>query len=525
MIQITKFLSKSLILIIFCVLYIIHSNLSLFAFGIDLNNIKIHKLQDKVQIVLELSNIPKDYELDKTRPDEVRITLKETYLSTDLIKNLDIILNDDIKWKQYSDRLDVTFKHTNNSSLAQAFKVKNSKELVIEIPSKAISTNAIVDKSTNIKPLPPKKSSTNVSRSISTFRDKLPQYVVTSRSNANNQINYKQIFPGVTHIVINRITSAGPLFINVLDIAPKNPSLDVLPAMANERIHGKKTIKTIVNQNKGLAGINAGFFKPPTGVPLGTMIIDDELISGPIFDRVTLGITKNEEYKIERIHLTGQLVTENGDLITLDNVNQPRLSSSQYLLYSYKWGWNTPPTTTITKHVLLVNGRVKDISADPMAIPKNGYVIAGPDNGAYSRLRIGDKVKLIVTTDPDWSDVKHAIGGGPFLVKDSQVYVDTEAQQFSLGNARAPRTAVGVTKDDHLLLVTVDGRQKDLSIGATFYELAALMIELGAVNAMNLDGGSSTQMCIRDQVVNSPTVSGGNNVSNGLIIIPKTNSN
>lgn len=515
--------SKLLILTVFFVLYLVHSNISLFAFGIDLNNINIHKLQDKTQIVLDLSKIPKDYSLDTSNPDEVKITLKETYLSTDLIKNLDIILNDNIKWKQYSDKLDITFKHTNDSSAARTFKMKNKKELVIEVPSTVVATNTIPDNPTNIKPLPPKKSSANVSRSISSFRDRLPQYVVTSRSNPNNQINYKQIFPGVTHIVIKRITSSGPLFINVLDIAPKNPSLEVLPALANERIHGKKTVRTILNENNGLAGINAGFFKPPTGVPLGTMIIDDELISGPIFDRVTLGITRDEEYKIERIHLTGQLANENGDLITLDNVNQPRLSCNQYLLYSYKWGWKTPPTETITKHVLLVKGKIRAISSDPMAIPKNGYVIAGPDKGAFSNLRVGDKVKLIVTTDPDWSDVKHAIGGGPFLVKNNQIYVDIDAQKFSLKNVRAPRTAVGVTKDDHLLLVTVDGRQKDLSIGVTFYELAALMIELGAVNAMNLDGGSSTQMCIKDQVVNSPTVSGGNNVSNGLIVIPKTN--
>lgn len=479
-------------------------------------------MSDKTLVVLDLSKIPKKYELNTSTPDEIKISLMETYLSTDLIKNLDIILNDNIKWKQYSDKLEVSFKHNGISRIAKIYPADNKKDLIILIPRYEDELGKIESSSTPIKPMEPSKTlASSTPKFNKPFVNKLPDYVINNKSTPNNQISYKQIHPGVTHIRINKTSCNGPLFINVLDIAPNNPALEVLPALANERIFGKKTVRTIIKENRGIAGINAGFFKPPTGVPLGTVIIDEELISGPIFDRVTLGITGNNEYRVERIHLTGQLVTEDGRIITLDNVNQPRLSSNHYLLYSYRWGWKTPEVSPGNKQVLLVNGKIRAISASPMAIPRNGYVIVGPDKDLFSTLRVGDKANLVVTTDPDWSDVKHAIGGGPFLVKNRTVYVDKEAQQFSLENVRAPRTAVGVTKDDHLLLVTVDGRQKDVSIGVTFYELAALMIELGAVNAMNLDGGSSTQMCILDEVVNSPTISGGNNVSNGIIIVPK----
>ena len=515
-------LYKSILSIFTGVIFVIILNASVFAFGIDLNNIQIESLKDQTKVTFALSKLPKKYELDTSKPKEIKLSLVETYLSTDLIKNLDIILNDNIKWKQYSDKLDVTIKHDSISKLAKAYKSKDSKDLIILIPKIAPETEEIAENVTDIKPMPPKKRpSASPSRSISGFRNYLPQYVVNSRSNPNNIIKYNQIKPGVTYIKINRQTSHGPLFINVLDVAPNNPYIEVLPALANQRIFGKKTVRTIVSQNNGIAGINAGFFKPPTGVPLGTMIIDDELISGPIFDRVTLGITRDNEYRIERIHLTGQLVTESGEVLTLDNVNQPRLNSNQYLLYSYRWGWKTPEVSPGNKQILLVKGKVRSISAEQMAIPKNGYVIVGPDQGLFSNIQVGDSLKLIVSTEPDWSNVKHAIGGGPFLVKNGQVYVDREEQNFNLQNVRAPRTAVGVTKDDHLLLVTVDGRQKEVSVGVTFYELAALLIELGAVNAMNLDGGSSTQMCIGSDIVNSPTVSGGNNVSNGLIIVPK----
>jgi exopolysaccharide biosynthesis protein len=505
------------------------ANLNVFAFGIDLNNIKVNELNNKTQVILALSKLPDDYILDTSITDEIKITLKETYLSTMLIKNLDIILDDNIKWKQYSDKLIVTVKHKGISSQASAFKLNKEKYLVIDIPS---SITEVVTKepeiikespeeaANSVKAIPPKRRPVNVSRSLSDFRRELPAFLSNCRRNPNNRVYHREFYPGVSHVKVIRNTAVGPLLINVIDIAPNNPSLKVLPILANERMFGKKTIRTITRENSALAGINAGFFKPPTGVPLGTLIIDDELISGPIYDRVTLGITRDEKYKIERIHLTGQLITEDNRTLKIDNVNQPRLSCNQYLLYSYRWGWKTPESPAGTKQIALVNGVIKSISADPIPIPNNGYVIAGPDKGLFSTLHVGDKLKLIVTTEPDWSDVKHAIGGGPFLVKNGTVYVDIEDQKFSLQNVRAPRTAVGVTKDDHLLLVTVDGRQKDVSVGVTFYELAALMIELGAVNAMNLDGGSSTQMCIGQDIVNSPTVSGGNNVSNGILLIP-----
>lgn len=65
--------------------------------------------------------------------------------------------------------------------------------------------------------------------------------------------------------------------------------------------------------------------------------------------------------------------------------------------------------------------------------------------------------------------------------------------------ARHPRTAAGVSKDGWTLyLVTIDGRQKDWSVGMTLPELAALLIELGSHDAINLDGGGSTTMIYRE---------------------------
>ena len=63
----------------------------------------------------------------------------------------------------------------------------------------------------------------------------------------------------------------------------------------------------------------------------------------------------------------------------------------------------------------------------------------------------------------------------------------------------------GVTRDGRLLLVAVDGRAPGYSAGLNFEEEAAVMLALGAVNAVNLDGGGSTTMTVRGNIVTRPS--------------------
>ncbi len=99
------------------------------------------------------------------------------------------------------------------------------------------------------------------------------------------------------------------------------------------------------------------------------------------------------------------------------------------------------------------------------------------------------------------------IGGGPVLVQDSTVDITFNEEVFwSSGvgyDVRNPRTATGITSDNHVILLVVDGRQ-DASVGATLPELANIMLSLGCTEAMNLDGGGSTQMAVDDQLINLP---------------------
>jgi exopolysaccharide biosynthesis protein len=102
------------------------------------------------------------------------------------------------------------------------------------------------------------------------------------------------------------------------------------------------------------------------------------------------------------------------------------------------------------------------------------------------------------------------------------VEITGEAEQFKddILKGRAPRTAIGITADQRLLLVTVNGRQPHISVGMTLDELANLLIELGALEAMNLDGGGSTTMTVRNLVLNLPSDGKERAVSNAIVVVP-----
>jgi exopolysaccharide biosynthesis protein len=127
---------------------------------------------------------------------------------------------------------------------------------------------------------------------------------------------------------------------------------------------------------------------------------------------------------------------------------------------------------------------------------------------------MGDVLKISTETVPELHGVKTALGGGPALVRDGKDVASTD------GRGRHPRTAIGWNKT-HIYLVEVDGRQRGLSVGMNFHELAAYFIKLGCDTALNLDGGGSATMWVMGQVMNSPSEGRLRPAANGLVLVHK----
>ena len=118
--------------------------------------------------------------------------------------------------------------------------------------------------------------------------------------------------------------------------------------------------------------------------------------------------------------------------------------------------------------------------------------------------RQGTPAELDPATSIPWH-VEDALGGGPALVADGKVHVATDEEVF-FGSAipyTHPRTAAGITADGTLLLLLVDGRQRE-SRGVRLKELAEILVGIGAAEALNLDGGGSSSLVVNGKLLNNP---------------------
>ena len=324
---------------------------------------------------------------------------------------------------------------------------------------------------------------------------------------------------GIKHIKMVKYYNGKPVKINVVEMNNKVASnYEVKPAIASVTLPNKRTVRNIAQRTNSIVAINGGFFKPQTGVPLGTLMINQKIYTGPIYDRVALGIFK-DGYDVGRVQLDGKIIGNNQE-IKIDNINQPRMLSSYILAYTRDWGKYAPASPQYGVQLQIVGNKITAASANPLSIPENGYVLVGPKS-KLGKLFGADYVDVEIKTNPRWENVQHIISGGPYLLKDNQIFIDMTAQKLQSIGGRNPRTAIGYTEDNDLILVAVDGREGS-SVGLTLVELAKFMKSLGCTNAINLDGGGSTVMYVKGQIVNHPHQPGGIALSNALVISKKS---
>ena len=321
---------------------------------------------------------------------------------------------------------------------------------------------------------------------------------------------------GVKHIKLTKYYAGKPVRINVVEVDMKlAKDLELTPALSSDTtLQSRRTITTIAKNKNAVVALNGTYFKPQTGVPLGTLMINKKMYTGPIYDRVAMGIFGNG-FDIARVQLNAS-VSGSGKTIPVNNINQPRMLSTYVLVYTSEWGKYSPYAPKYGMGLQVVEGKITKASANPIEIPQNGYVISGPKSVLQPLLDKKD-AELIINTNPEWKNVKHIISGGPYLVRNSEVFVDMTAQKLGAIGGRNPRSAIGYTADNNLILVAVDGREGS-SIGMTLMELASFMQSIGCTNAMNLDGGGSTVMYVNGQVVNKPQMKGGIPLSNAIVL-------
>jgi hypothetical protein len=286
-----------------------------------------------------------------------------------------------------------------------------------------------------------------------------------------------------------------------------------------------------------IGGVNADFFGG--GAPIEAYIEDGQVISsGQGFYREVVGFKKNGEVALGTPEFDGYEIVVKDNLgkerirLPIKNINAPYVNHPfdifvYFDTYTAQLQQNVPKyiiTATETKGALpkiFGTGNVLSVLNTHAMTTQSGQITVMSHNPYLQELiQVDDKIIVQRKLVGDFKGVEWAVGGWGKLVingvKNSNIVsVDP--------TFRAPRTAIGIKADKSVFFVAVDGRQPGYSQGITLYELADLMLDYGAVDAYNFDGGGSTTMTLRNEsdgfdIVNQPSDGSPRLVTNSVFL-------
>ncbi len=264
------------------------------------------------------------------------------------------------------------------------------------------------------------------------------------------------------------------------------------------------TVTDIAKRSEALLAFNAGFFDQ-NGKPVGLLIIDGKLLALPAKGRrASLIIDKEGNAQILRPNLSFWLEVE-GKRVRVDGFNQP-MAQGKVLLYNHLF-----PRAKLQQDAIYF--RVTGEALEPIAyesinnLPENAILLAETLSPEADPFKGKSSVRFKFSlTDQNGNliDVRHAVEASPMLIENGQVSINTVIDEVSEDVIRGERarTAVGLDEDGNILIVVVK-ENKELGVkGFTLKELARKLIELGAITALNLDGGGSSIIAINGAPLN-----------------------
>jgi len=327
----------------------------------------------------------------------------------------------------------------------------------------------------------------------------------------------------------------GPWSIHVLQLARHRRDLQVHSTMGTDaagqfarvpltELAGRETLKGA----DVLAIVNGDFDmeQPYFGVPIGLAISGGKIQSAGGDSRPAMGIfvSGRPSIGVPDIHMQAQVGKDRWPIATF---NKPLGYAKSHDLRMYSRAFRTSvkaaqpfAAIVITKldrplppdaqtKIMGVISEIREPATEQI-IPENAILLAEPSDtkdsqSKFRNLKVGMRVtvRMLVRMEqhPDISD---AIAGLPILVTAGHAAIQRELSDYI--KQRHPRTAVCYNEQNYIFVV-VDGRQQKLSVGMTLEELADFMVSLGCTEAMNTDGGGSTEMAITVPQKNSPGTS------------------
>jgi hypothetical protein len=311
--------------------------------------------------------------------------------------------------------------------------------------------------------------------------------------------------------------------VNWLEIDPRSPGISLKPITSNPNtLEGIAPLVTTARSWQATAAINGGFFNRDSKLPLGAIRQDNRWLSSPILNRGAIAWNDKGQVKIGRLAFRETLAISTGERLPILFLNSGYVDAGM-ARYTPEWGASYKTLTDNEIIVVVQNNRVTQqlqagqAGSDSFAIPTDGYLLTIRKNGVpASALLVGMQVTLESATVPaEFASYPHVLGAGPLLVQNGRIVLNAASERFSKGFQKqmASRSAIATSDRGTLIIATVHNRVGGR--GATLGELAQIVQKLGAVDALNLDGGSSTSLSLGGQLIDRSPVTAAR-VHNGI---------
>ncbi|HEY0658298.1 MAG TPA: phosphodiester glycosidase family protein [Pyrinomonadaceae bacterium] len=377
---------------------------------------------------------------------------------------------------------------------------------------------------------------------------------------------FQTVQDGIEHAKFTRKIKDEPVVVNLLRLDLSKVRLDVVHAM--DAAIGTETTSSMATRHGAIAAINAGFFRLDrsifAGDAVGVLMTDGKVLSDSYGNRVALMINnfgRNPGVFITHFNYS-QRISINGRSLDVTGINRER-GENDLIIYTPEFHVTTLTNQNgieiivkgneVIGQTALVEGGSKIprfLETRVKRIPADGYVVSA--SGKYRQQLLEALTRVLpansspkipvsinhqmnfptLNTDErlkiakDFLYYKNIVSGVPQLIKNGKIEITWEQEKSSKAfvETRHPRTAVAKLKDGKFLMVTVDGRQPGVSVGMNLNELAEMLLEFGATDAMNLDGGGSTTMFLGGKIVNQPSdKEGERKVSDAILVFPRKN--
>ena len=304
--------------------------------------------------------------------------------------------------------------------------------------------------------------------------------------------------------------------INLLEVDIAEGRAVIKPELSFGLIYGFEKQSAIFERTGAAASINGGFFYE-YGEPSGMVMKDGILYTKPT-GKFPVFISTGNTARFEEINMELEIRVEDKK-ITVDDINV-RGKKGMTIIYTPHYG-TTNRSVLRSLTYIIRKGKVEKAveTREAVKIPEDGmlltYYYPYHENRPFPDK--GESVSF--SYNPDFPEDTQAYECGSWLVKDGEILIGAKDPWVGVMTNHDPRTAIGIKNDGKIVLLTVDGRQTGYSSGFTGRELAEFLLECGITHAAMLDGGATTQMIYKGEIVNKPSYRGLERKIAGALVV------